>query len=53
MDKPLARTARLLDLIPFILSHQGITIVDLAKEFGVTEKEILEEVRNIKKLSTK
>lgn len=47
MDKPLARTARLLDLIPFILSHQGITIVDLAKEFGVTEKEILGDLNLI------
>lgn len=47
MDKPLARTARLLDLIPFILSHQGIAIIDLAKEFGVTEKEILADLNLI------
>ena len=47
MDKPLARTARLLDLIPFILSHQGIAIADLANEFGVTEKEILADLNLI------
>ena len=40
MDKPLTRTARLLDLVPFILSHQGIAVSELAKEFGVTENEI-------------
>ena len=40
MDKPLTRTARLLDIVPFILSHQGIAVSDLAKEFGVTENEI-------------
>lgn len=40
MDKPLTRTARLLDIVPFILSHQGIAVSELAKEFGVTENEI-------------
>jgi proteasome accessory factor C len=40
MDKPLTRTARLLDIVPFILSHQGIAVSELAEEFGVTENEI-------------
>ena len=40
MDKPLTRTTRLLDIVPFILSHQGIAVSELAKEFGVTENEI-------------
>lgn len=47
MDKPLSRTARLLDLIPFILAHQGIAIDDLAKEFKVSEKEILADLNLI------
>lgn len=47
MDKPLSRTARLLDLIPFILAHQGIAIGDLAKEFKVTEKEIFADLNLI------
>ncbi len=44
MDKPLTRTARLLDLIPFILSHQGIATSELASEFQVTENEILADL---------
>ena len=34
------RLARLIDLVPYISSHQGIAIVDLAKRFGVTVAEI-------------
>ncbi len=34
------RLARLIDLVPFISSHQGIAIADLAKRFNVTVAEI-------------
>lgn len=39
--------ARLLTLVPFISSHQGISIKELAKEFRVSEREI---VRNLNTL---
>ena len=39
--------ARLLDLVPIITARQGISIRELAKEFKVTEKEI---VRNLSTL---
>ena len=34
------RLARLIDLVPYISSHQGIAISDLADRFGVTVNEI-------------
>lgn len=40
VDAALARTARALDLIPFLLVNQGISIEELAEEFAVTGEEI-------------
>ena len=37
---PLARTARLLDLVPYINTHQGIALKDLAKHFEVTPAQM-------------
>ena len=34
------RLARLIDLVPFISEHQGISISELAKKFGVTQGDI-------------
>ena len=34
------RLARLIDLVPFITSHQGVSIAELAKKFNVTVAEI-------------
>ena len=34
------RLARLIDLVPFIVSHQGVAIEQLATKFGVSVKEI-------------
>ena len=34
------RLARLIDLVPFITSHQGVSIAELAKKFGVSANEI-------------
>ena len=34
------RLARLIDLVPFITSHQGVSIAELAKKFNVTINEI-------------
>lgn len=35
-----SRLARLIDLVPFISKHQGISIAELARKFGVTTAEI-------------
>lgn len=46
-DSPLAQTARLLDLVPFITSHQGISISDLAHQFAITEKQLISDLTTI------
>ena len=43
-ENSISKTARALDLIPFILEHQGITILELAEKFGVSEKQIYEDL---------
>ncbi len=35
-----ARLARLIDLVPYIVSHQGVSIDSLANKFGVSVKEV-------------
>ena len=40
ISAPLARTARLLDLVPYINTHQGIALKDLAKHFEVTPAQM-------------
>lgn len=44
---PVERAARLLDLVPFISTHQGISVSDLAAEFSVTEKELLNDLNTL------
>jgi proteasome accessory factor C len=44
---PLEQTARLLDLVPFLLSHQGISISDLAKHFHVDNEVILDDLNTL------
>jgi len=44
---PLAQTARLLDLVPFLLSHQGISISDLAKHFKVDNDVIIDDLNTL------
>ena len=39
-ESALDRTARALDLVPYLLEHQGISVSELAQVFGVTEKQI-------------
>lgn len=39
--------ARLLDLVPFLLSHQGISIAELAKKFFVTPEEITSDLTTL------
>ena len=43
----LARTARLLDLVPYLTTHQGIAISELAKTFNTTVKEITDDLNTL------
>ena len=40
----LERTERLLDLVPYLATHQGIPIEELAREFGVTKTQLTEDL---------
>ena len=42
---PLEKASRMLDLVPFIHSHQGISISELAAEFHIEPKELLEDLQ--------
>ena len=44
---PIEKAARMLDLVPFITSHQGISTVDLAAEFGITVDELLSDLNSL------
>jgi proteasome accessory factor C len=46
-QSPLDKAARLLDLVPYIHAHQGIALEALAKTFGVTEKELTEDLTTL------
>ena len=43
-ESALDRTARALDLVPYLLEHQGISIPELAEAFGVSEKQINDDL---------
>jgi proteasome accessory factor C len=40
ISAPLIRTARLLDLVPYLNTHQGISLKDLARHFDVTPAQM-------------
>lgn len=44
---PLEQTARMLDLVPFLLAHQGISINDLADHFKVEKDVILDDLNTL------
>jgi proteasome accessory factor C len=46
-SSPIAKTARLLDLVPFITTHQGISVKDLAREFAITSEELLDDLNTL------
>ena len=46
-ESGLDRTARLLDLVPYLTTHQGIAISDLAKTFNTTVKEITDDLNTL------
>ena len=41
---PVEKAARLLDLVPFIYTHQGISVKDLAAEFSIEIEELLADL---------
>jgi proteasome accessory factor C len=44
---PIEQTSRLLDLVPYLLTHQGIAVDDLALQFGVTREIILDDLNTL------
>ena len=44
---PLERTSRLLDLVPYINTHQGISLVDLAKVFEVSTDQMISDLTTL------
>ena len=40
ISAPLLRTARLLDLVPYLNTHQGISLKDLAQHFDVSPSQM-------------
>ena len=47
ISAPLERTARLLDLVPFISSHQGISLKELAKTFKVDQGQMTNDLTTL------
>ena len=47
ISAPLERTARLLDLVPFINSHQGISLKELANVFNVTQAQMTNDLTTL------
>ncbi len=44
---PLEKAARLLDLVPYISTHQGVALSELAAEFEVSESELLSDLNTL------
>jgi len=47
ISAPLARTARLLDLVPFLNTHQGIALKDLAQQFDVSTAQMSSDLTTL------
>ena len=41
---PIEKAARMLDLVPFISSHQGISVAELSSNFRISEDELLSDL---------
>ena len=44
---PVEKAARLLDLVPYISTHQGIALSELAEEFNLSESELLSDLNTL------
>lgn len=47
ISAPLARTARLLDLVPYLNTHQGIALKDLAQRFDVSTAQMSSDLTTL------
>lgn len=47
INPSLERTARLLNLVPYLVVHQGIDLEDLAKEFAVSRNQLIEDLNTL------
>lgn len=47
ISAPLARTARLLDLVPYLNTHQGISIKELAEKFDVSTTQMSSDLTTL------
>ena len=47
ISAPLARTARLLDLVPFLNTHQGISLKELAQRFEVSPAQMSSDLTTL------
>ena len=46
-SNPVEKASRLLDLVPYISTHQGIALSDLAAEFNLSESELLSDLNTL------
>lgn len=44
VENAAVRAQRMLDLVPFLHSHPGITVAEVAAEFGVTKAEVIKDL---------
>lgn len=44
---PIEKAARMLDLVPFITAHQGISTAELAAQFGIGVDELLSDLNSL------
>jgi len=47
LSAPLLRTARLLDLVPYLHANQGISLDELAEDFGVSTSQIQSDLTTL------
>lgn len=47
ISAPLLRTARLLDLVPFLNTHQGIALKELAQHFNVSQSQMTADLTTL------
>ena len=44
---PTQKAARMLDLVPYISSHQGVSTAELAEQFGISVGELLSDLNSL------
>ena len=46
-SSPLEKASRMLDLVPYIHAHQGISLTDLAQEFSISQGELVDDLTSL------